>query len=428
MSLRRRHSHYHPAFSVVPSVTTSSFHSSYRPAHRPAVTFTGFPQWHPSSRPVSRPVHLRCSAVGGAKRSAPTPDADADHEAPLPLSELVTQGDGNTALSTAQPITLFNRTVLVSGRMLLMLVPIMWASYAVSIKLMYLLPWSMNPILFNATRLGVASLLLLPMLVRHYRSVPFSLDTVLAGSELGFWTCVVNLMQIFGLRFTSASRGTFLSQLCTIIVPFLSVALGVESGISPNIYAASITSVGGVALLCFDDVTTPFTLKGDGLLLASAFAAAMYVIRSKCHASHPNCDVVIALKVATQFLFSVVFFIGMYGHRLMTSSLREVVTRSFVGATPFLLFVHLLLIMFNGIIVGWYGTVLQLKGQKLVSASEAVVIFTTTPLWSAALAIPLGERFGFRGIMGACLIMFSTLLASRNSGKKQAPLVDPELS
>lgn len=72
--------------------------------------------------------------------------------------------------------------------------------------------------------------------------------------------------------------------------------------------------------------------------------------------------------------------------------------------------INIELIVFNGEVVRWLSTIVHLKGQKLVSASEAVVIFTTTTLWSAAMEIPIGKRLGLRGFIAAMIILFETLL------------------
>lgn len=328
--------------------------------------------------------------------------------------------EANPLEETHQPIKLFGRTFYISGRVLLMLVPMMWASYIVIIKLTYLLPWSLNPVAFNVARLFIASGFVLPTVIKHFRKGGESVRsrTVLAGSELGFWTFVVNCMQIYGLKYTTASRGTFLHQLFTIIVPFTAFAVGLESSISPKIYGASLVSVAGVALLSLDDMAVPLNLHGDGMLLASAFAGAWFLIKSKRHADLPDSSVVIGMKVISQFLFSLIFLVSVYAKNLSSpTAIRNAICNVFVGATPLMLGVQLGLLFICGIVVSWVSTIVQLKGQKLVSASEAAVIFTTTPLWSALMAAPMGERFGLRGILGAFLILFASMVASKKPDK-----------
>lgn len=306
-----------------------------------------------------------------------------------------------------------------------MTVPILWASYSVCIKALYQMPWSLSPALFNIIRLGLASFLVMPSLFKFLRQNRSEAKRAIlsAGVELGFWTVIVNIMQMIGLRFTTASRGAFLHQMCTVIVPFAAVASGLEPSLSVPVYVASFVSVLGVALLSLDDVTRPFTMMGDGVLLASAFAAALYILRSKVHSSLPDSKALTAVKVIAHFFFAVLYFIALCVPRMLKASPLAAARSMFVGATPGLLAINAVLILYNAVLVSWASTVLQLRGQKLVSASEAVVIFTSTPLWSAAMAIPLGERFGTRGMAGALLILIATFLAGqRKSEKPQAAL------
>ena len=70
--------------------------------------------------------------------------------------------------------------------------------------------------------------------------------------------------------------------------------------------------------------------------------------------------------------------------------------------------------LFSSAVSGWAQT----KGQQVVPASEAVVIFPTQPLWASTLAaLLLGESFGPKGFAGGALIVVATLIASRLSGE-----------
>lgn len=306
------------------------------------------------------------------------------------------------------------RSVPVPGHILLLIVPFLWGSYSVCIKFLSHLPWSLNPIFFNVLRLTTGALCVLPTLYDFLfrRRQKLSSPVLVAGFELGFWTLLTNILQISGLKYINASRSAFLTQLCTVIVPFVSFASGLESHIPRRIWAACFISVFGVGLLSLDGTSSAFSINGDLFLLASAFASAIYVIRAKQHSGLGNAPVLTAAKVFGQLVFSLIHISVVFGRKTQFSALPTMVSAAFVGSTPWLLALHVLLVLYNGILLCWAATALQLRGQKMVSASEAVVIFSTTPLWATALAIPLGERFGLRGIIGACLIMFATLMTT----------------
>lgn len=230
-----------------------------------------------------------------------------------------------------------------------------------------------------------------------------------AGTELGLYTFFVNILQAYGLRFTAASRGAFLGQLSTIIVPLAAFATRVEPNLGWNVCAASLLALCGVGLLTFDSVANPFSWRGDGVLLLTAFFNAAFVLRSKIHSPKAKQGPLVALKVSSQTFFAMGFLVATSG--VLRSGVPNV-GDAFVGATPLLLAINLAIVLWAGLFISVASTTLQLAGQELVPASQAVIIFSSMPLWASFFAIPLGERFGLKGIMGAGLILLSTLLSS----------------
>lgn len=314
----------------------------------------------------------------------------------------------------AASIQVFGRSVPISGHLLLLFVPLLWGSYAVCIKLLSHLSWSLDPVVFNMFRLMTSALFVLPTLYDFLikRRQTLSSPVLAAGFELGFWTLVTNLLQISGLKYVNASRSAFLTQLCTVMVPFMSFFSGLESSIPKRIWAACFISVFGVGFLSLDGTSTSSSIYGDAFLLGSAFASAIYVIRSKQHSDLGNASTLTAAKVFGQFIFSLIHLFVMFVRSNHLTELSAVTRRLFIGSSTWLILLHVVLALYTGILLCWGSTALQLRGQKMVSASEAAVIFSTTPLWATALAIPLGERFGSRGIIGACLITFATLMTT----------------
>lgn len=365
-------------------------------------------------RPVSPAFRPRCSAAN---------PSDPGH--PVPLESQIQPTETKSSL---QHVRLLRRDWYLPGRLLLLLVPILWGGYTVSVKLLYDLPWALNANVFNFVRLALATVIVLPGLLKYLRTkepaerVGTSASkkaAIVGGFEVGFWTFTVNVLQIIGLRCSTASRAAFLNQLNSIMVPFAAFACGMEKSVGFPVYLASVLSVIGVALFSLDDFASPFTWAGEGVLFLSAFAGTAFMLRSKQYASHPDAFVVVALKIVSQLFLSVFFIIPtVVRHFSRFPTFLSAVVGLFAGATPWLLFVNALLVIFNGVFISWLCTVFHMKGQEAVSASECVVIFASTPIWSAILALPLGERFGFRGLIGAGLIVLSTILASVDFKKK----------
>ncbi|CDF36250.1 unnamed protein product [Chondrus crispus] len=148
-------------------------------------------------------------------------------------------------------------------------------------------------------------------------------------------------------------------------------------------------------------------------MLSTAFLAAGYVLRSKVHAEKAKNGPLVPFKVIAQAFFALLY-LAVSSAGALKGLTAASFTTFFAGATPTMIAVNVGIIVWAGLFISAGSTVLQIAGQALVSASEAVIIFSLTPLCAALLAIPLGERFGLKGIIGAGLILVSTLLASRS--------------
>lgn len=190
-----------------------------------------------------------------------------------------------------------------------------------------------------------------------------------------------------------------------------------EKSISKRVIGAAVASVLGVALLSLDSVGGAFSWRGDGLILGVACAAAAYILRSKQISEHVPMQPLATTKCIGQFVFAFLYFV------LVTPpSVYKSINMSalFAGATLNGIFINIFLVLWTGIVVSYGSTVLQLWGQKMVSASEAVVVFASMPVWAACMAIPLGERFGLQGFLGAGLILGATVAAGLSGAKAKA--------
>eukprot|EP00177_Eucheuma_denticulatum_P000747 GFKZ01001341.1.p1 GENE.GFKZ01001341.1~~GFKZ01001341.1.p1 ORF type:complete len:415 (+),score=39.58 GFKZ01001341.1:233-1477(+) len=321
---------------------------------------------------------------------------------------------------TSLRVNFFGVTISIPGAFVLLVVPLLWSSYSICLKILFSLPWSFSAPVFNFLRLGIASIFALPDLILSLLRMrpsnpadrsPKRRQIILAGLELGFYTVTVNILQGIGLRYIPASRGSFLTQLSTVIVPLMAFASRIESSLTWKTIVASLMALGGVALLTLDGVSAAMSWKGDLCLLLTAFISATFVLRSKIHSGKQG--PLVSLKVVSQTLFAMCFLA--VGGVFRGSALPSMGT-IFAGATPMMLGINFAIVVWAGLFVSFISTVLQMKGQQLVSASEASVIFSCTPLWASVLAIPLGERFGSKGIIGAALILVSTLMASVGGG------------
>ncbi len=331
--------------------------------------------------------------------------------------KLSTEATPNSAVSDKVPVSLFGFSFGIPARWLLYSVPFMWGSFGPSVRLLFQNEPHIDAPVFNTARLMLSSLIYLPILaneVRRYRSPDEENDLsfVTAGVELGVYVFLANVCQVLGLESVSAGRAAFLVQCQTVIVPVLAGVLGLEV-IRRSTWISSFVAIAGVALLSLDHgAGTASSVTGDGLELTSAFFFSTYILRLAryCNTVRP------APLVATKILVQAILSLG-WATSIALMSHPDVPIDSSSALPEWtwpVILLNLGVVAWTGIVSSAVSGWAQTKGQQLVPASEAVVVFATQPLWASAISgALLGETFGTRGILGGALIVASTLVAAR---------------
>lgn len=370
------------------------------------------------TRKSSATLTMRLRSSVGALRDESESAGDAvvgtTAAVPVPVDEDVPKG--------CVRLNLLGYSGVFNARLVLLLVPALWGSFPPACKWLYRMPWSLHPIAFNGIRLFVSALVMTPTAIQEFRWARKGVykdhkQILTAGAELGFWTFLGSTLQLLGIEYTTASRGAFLTQLQTIIVPVGAFAFGLGS-LSWHVWLASLLAISGVGLLTLDNVAQALTFRGDGFMILTAMVSATYVIRTRCVATKLRSGPLVAFKVIFQMIYAVLYM--MYSSFSSVTAKGSSIASLFVGATPLLLLINTLLVLWGGAGVSAMSSWLQIRGNTVVPATETAVIFSFTPLWASALAMFLGERFGLRGIVGGSLIVVSAILASR-SRKAAAP-------
>ena len=125
----------------------------------------------------------------------------------------------------------------------LMCVPVAWGTYGVSVKALYSFG-SPPPELAFGFMVYVVSSSFLGLL---YAAQPPpaeepSASAAAAGFELGGYLFVAALLQLFGLGMTTATRGAFIVQLTTVIVPLMDAARRPALRRTPAAHPPSVSS------------------------------------------------------------------------------------------------------------------------------------------------------------------------------------------
>lgn len=332
---------------------------------------------------------------------------------------------------------------LSGARLLLSLVPLLWGSFVICAKLLYILPVALSPAVFNVIRMFVAASLFIPVLIAELRNK----RSLWPGIQLGFLVCGSNISQMVGLQYGPASRAAFINQLSTVLVPLVAAALRIES-LTRRIAIGSFTALTGIFLLT-SSPSLPFPTRAttsspvaavavkegrptstlwlaDILQFSSAAFETAYVLRmTHFTQALPPARLVplTAVKVTTHAACTVLWLGGksMLHHFNHPSAVSGVATSASNLRWPVSAVVwNVLLVLYTGIMVSAASTLFQTKGQSRVSAGEAACIFASKPLWSSLLAfVVLKEQMHPPAVLGAALIVGGAVLASTGKDSKR---------
>lgn len=309
----------------------------------------------------------------------------------------------------------------VPGWAWLTLVAILWGSYAPALRLIYALPDPPSPasLLFVRTVVCAAALLIVdalrgpsPPTRRGVTTTPKDGNVLnatlplmwMGGVELGVLKFAGEATQALGLQHTTAIRGAFLIQATSLITPMIATAAGMP--LSRRILAAAVVAAAGAVLMTARNVdaadASASLNTGDPLIL---LAACFYSLST--------------------------FRLGKYAVRFPDEFVRFAAWKTLAGVTVAACWVlsegPRSLAHGWGDPVAWGGTLwlalgpgalatyAQLAGQRAVGASEAQVVYSSTPLWSALLSVVLLEEGGLTSgweYVGGLLIVLAGVAAA----------------
>ena len=259
---------------------------------------------------------------------------------------------------------------------------------------------TMQPLFFVFLRylLGTAMLLpaFLPSRPRPDKSLfigGFLCGLCLAGGEI---------LQQFGLLYTSAGKAGFLTALYVIMIPVIGVFINKKS--NWKIWCASVLSVTGAYLLCSDGTIGTIGNFGDLLMIICALFFAFQFIAIAKFA--PQAD---ALQLSAIQFFTVAVISG-----IATLFAGENCTFSGIAAT-------IKPLLFCGIIAIGFACTVQVAAQKYVHPATCSIILSTASVFAVFWGwLTLNEKYSVANLIG-CAIIFSAVLLvqlpSKNSSQ-----------
>lgn len=259
---------------------------------------------------------------------------------------------------------------------------------------------SVGAILAIRFAIGTAGLGLLMAALR----VPFQRQAVKDGLWLGLVLATLFWIQTDGLRFTSTSKSGFITGLYVIFTPVVALLAGDRLRISHGLGA--LVALTGLALL----VREPGAAwggwnRGDSETLAAAVLCGFHIVMT-AHFSRRSSGWVLAfMQVAVTGLVSLLIALALpapYGFQGSGPALAK-------GGTWISL-------TFMGLLATTLAFYVQSTMQARLGATESAILFSSEPVWTAAIALSgwvpgIREHLSPTQLAGGVLILAATLVA-----------------
>ncbi|AKF83366.1 membrane protein [Myxococcus fulvus 124B02] len=251
-----------------------------------------------------------------------------------------------------------------------------------------------DPFTFLSLRFGVGAVALSALAGRQVLN-PTNLRH---GALLATFLFLGFALQTWGLTFTTPSRSAFITGMCVLFVPLLTL-LVFRRAPKPAALVGVAMSAAGLYLL-----TRPAPGEGGGWLnlgemlsLGCAVAYAAHITFTERYASKEGVLGMVAVQL--------------WGVALMSAACLPFVTRR-VEWQPSLV----MAVLVCGLLPSAFAISVQTWAQARTSAVRAAVIYALEPVFASIYSVVLGyERLGAPEAMGGGLILLGVLVAELGS-------------
>ncbi len=271
----------------------------------------------------------------------------------------------------------------------------------------------LTPLAYGGLRFTIGALLLMPLavpralkLLAAERAPGRMIRWWLAGGAIsGIFIFGGNLLQQYGLMWTTAGKAGFITSLYVVLVPLILRLTGQK--ILPGESLGVLLAVAGLYLLSFTNLTT--LAPGDGLVLIGAFVWAGHVL---------------ALSWLSPRMDSIVLGAG----QALICGLFGLLGAAAMGEWPSWADIQnsRLELLWGSLLSVTLGFTLQVVGQKNAKPAPAAIIMQMEAVVAAIAGwLILGEIMSGRMLIGALLMLagmtISQLWPIMTAGRGTAP-------
>ena len=258
---------------------------------------------------------------------------------------------------------------------------------------------TMPPLMFVFLRYLLGAFMLFPIII-FFRKPPDK-NLISGGIICGICLAGGEILQQFGLLYTSAGKAGFLTALYVIMIPIIGVFIKKKS--TWSIWIASLLSIVGTYLLCTDETFETVGNIGDALMLICALFFAFQFIAIAKFATSAD-----AIQFSSVQFTTVAVLAGIATLVAGESCNFASITKT---ASP---------LLFCGIIAIGLACTIQIAAQKIIHPAVASIILSTASVFALIWGYLLqNECYSFTNFVGCGFIFTAVILVQLPSQKNK---------
>lgn len=240
---------------------------------------------------------------------------------------------------------------------------------------------------------GIAGIPVILMRRRYFKGKGLWKESIV----LGILLYAARLVQVFGCEYTTAGKNAFITSAYVVIVPVLGWMLLKEKLRAKNILFAVLTLV-GIGIIALNDNFTGFNF-GDLLTLVASVGFGVHIIYNGKYVEKNDPLLLGVLQLEVSAIISL----------LLMLVIRPQLPSEFSTINlqiPFL---------YSGALSTMLGFLLQSFGQKYLEPNRTALIISLESVSGALFsALLLGEKYGFRLLIGCAIVLSTNILTNVN--------------
>lgn len=289
------------------------------------------------------------------------------------------------------------------GDLLLLSVALIWAgTYSVDGAMVQ----RAAPFVYLGTRFSVAALLFALLSYRNLGGI--TKQTVWHGAVIGFFLYLEFFFQLQGLVYSSPAKMGFITGLFIVFTPMLSVLLTQARPTPENLLGVFLAMI-GFGMLAYPGRAGGINV-GDLLGLGAALASSLHILYMGVYVQRDDINQLNTLQIITTaifFLLSAAATQSWIGGGAHVPAYLIPETRGIPRTAQFPFSV-----LYTAVLATVVLFSLQARGQRTVSPTRTVIIFSLSPVFAAIISyITLGDWIGWRGYAGGLFTVAGVIVS-----------------